>query len=193
MKTWRVFLGGEGKTDIGNAAAAPAYAHPPVPGVVQALLDRELPGQWVSVGATTWKNIVKFKAGGHKGAERRNVSGLVLSGREAGADLVVFVRDRDGNAQREADIEAEIADLGDVAVVGGVAIETIEAWVLACDGDEAAEKHRDPKGELTRRGYETTEAKVDVVMEKFAEERLGGAVSLGRWIGRLRAATGRAG
>lgn len=193
MKKWRVFLGGEGKTDIGNAAAAPAYADPPVPGVVQALLDRALPGQWVQVGAKAWKDIVKFKAGGHKAAETRNVLGLALRARDAGAELVVFVRDRDGDAQREAAIEAGIAEVIGVRVVGGVAIETIEAWVLACDGDKAAEKRLDPKGELARRGYETTAAKVDVVTEKFAEERLDGAVSLGRWIGRLRTATGTGG
>jgi hypothetical protein len=68
-----------------------------------------------------------------------NVNGLVLRARERGCHAVVFIRDRDRDRRREKMIEAAVRGALKLfdqppRVIGGVAVENLEAWLLALKG-----------------------------------------------------------
>lgn len=179
----RIFIAGEGQTDIGNAADALAYQDPAFPGVVQTLLDKAGSEPWQFCGAIRWKDIRKFRAGHNKGADRHNVAALALKAREVGADAIAFVRDRDGHQQRGRDVDAGIAAIGDLPVVGGVAIETVEAWVLRALGDAHAEKHRQPRLVLARdHSIDSREDKVATLQNADFKALVDPKTSLGGWL-----------
>jgi len=98
----RVVLAGEGPNELGTWSREAPYREPSTPGVVEALLKRVRPDGWKVVDAVPWRSLRKLRVGKHGEAERRNIRGLVLRAWEAGAHIVAFVRDRDGNAQRGA-------------------------------------------------------------------------------------------
>lgn len=149
MKIW---LGGEGPTELGGWFSEPPYRDPAKIGVLEALLRRIRKDGWSIEGATRWTKIRKFKAGDHRSKEQRNVLGLVLQAKEAGCDAVAFTRDRDRDPEREASINEAISEANDAAeieIIGGVAVEEIEGWILALKGQRKSEAHSDPKRELT--------------------------------------------
>lgn len=185
MTVRQVFLAGEGRCDIGNAAANPSYAQSSEPGVVQALLDHALERNWQMVGAIAWKNIRKFRAGGHATAEERNVLGVAQMAREAKADLLVFVRDRDGDRQREKDIARAMAQIDGLQVVGGVAVESIEAWVIAICGDPKAETYSEPKDQLPNHDIACAADMVDLIRSAGSKIASAPAPSLRHWLGQL--------
>ena len=187
MTVRRVYLAGEGRCDIGNAAAIPSYAESAEPGVVQALLDQFLHHNWEMAGAIAWKNIRKFRAGGHATAEERNVLGVAQMAREAKADLLVFVRDRDGDRQRETDIVRAVARIEGLQVVGGVAVESIDAWVIAVCGDPKAETYGEPKQQLPRHAMHCAADMVDRIRMAGPDVATAPAPSLRRWLGQLAA------
>jgi hypothetical protein len=153
----KVFLAGEGKTELGRYALSKEYAEGSVEvGVLEALLRRHSNNLEV-IGAELWKSkLPKLKVGrGMSGAETKTVRGLALLAEEAGAQVLVFTRDRDGDEERERDVVAGLAiarrENPSLRIVGGVAIEMIECWMLALRGDHHAQACRDPKGELSKR------------------------------------------
>jgi hypothetical protein len=113
----RVFLAGEGKTELGRYALSKEYAkadHEGGPfvrskkhatvndevGVLEALVSRHCRDLKI-VGAELWKTrgtqkkVPKLKVGrGMSGAETQTVRGLALLADEAGAQALVFTRDR---------------------------------------------------------------------------------------------------
>ena len=150
----KVFIGGEGADDIGDWAGDPAY-RPTVPngGVVEALLRCVRADGWAVASGCPWKKIRKYKFNRNlHDYEIRNVLGLLDMATEAGCQIVAFVRDRDGDREREDAIEDGIrraADLGfTLGVVGGVAIETVDAWILALRGVRRSQEVTDPKAVL---------------------------------------------
>lgn len=183
----RVFVAGEGKDDIGDARAG---TH----GVVQTLLLAVDADAWDFAGHLTWKSIHKYRAGEHRSAEVRNVLGLQLAAKEAGAQVIAFVRDRDGVAQRQQDIEAGIRQMeeaGQFRVIGGVAVEAIEAWVLACCDDHKAEKHKAPKEVLAEKhGIDTCVQKVERVQGSDLAKLPRTATSLKAWLARAEQVAG---
>jgi hypothetical protein len=189
MAAMLTLLAGEGPTEIGGHARDPAYPDER-PGVLFALLEALAPERYVVTDGVLWKSIRKYKAGEHRHAEERNVLGLALMGLERKCQAVVFTRDRDRNAAREKEIETAITAAKEkfrLAIVGGVAIEAIESWMLALLGDEKAEQHVDPKAELAKRGVSTVEDKVGVVRKEagnFAEAQRR-CPSLATWVARL--------
>lgn len=187
----RVFLAGEGATELGGWADSIAYREKvPRLGVLEALIQREAPGaSYQIVDAVIWKRIRKYRAGEFRSAERRTVLGLALMAKEASADAVVFSRDRDGEAERVGWIEAAIDDARElyasVTLAGGVAIEETEAWILSLGGDTRAETHADPKNVLNSHGIRGTNAMVDAIANAT---NLRTCSSLAAWLDRVSAA-----
>jgi hypothetical protein len=141
--TRKVFLGGEGRNELGSWDGHPAYQKSGEPGIVEALLLRVQPQGWTVAGAMKWSTIRKFRVGEHGRAEERNVKALCLHAKERGCDVVAFVRDADGDSDRVQMIletirneEAIHAGLG---IAGGVAVNVMEAWVLAMQGHAKSE------------------------------------------------------
>lgn len=141
----KVFLGGEGKNEIGTRWQVPMGSEV---GVVETLLLRVRPGGWRVGGAMQWQSIRKYRAGVSKGhgehADARNVLGLVLHAYEEACEVLAFVRDADGDDLRADAIKSAlegIATFGfaeayryDLEIVGGVAKPTIEGWILCMLG-----------------------------------------------------------
>ncbi|MBI5499289.1 MAG: hypothetical protein HY907_03535 [Deltaproteobacteria bacterium] len=189
----KVLLAGEGATELGDWHKEPAWRTSPcAPGVVEALAREVSAGGWTVGNAVCWRSIRKYRSGEHRHAETRNVLGVVLAAREGGYGAVLFIRDRDGSAEREADVEAgirlagESPDLENVGVAGGIATEAVEAWLLALLGQAGTERLPDPKRELERRGLETCQSKVELIREHGIARVPNDAASLGRWLGRVR-------
>ena len=95
MSALLVFLGGEGRNELGSWASEPAYQSDAEPGVIKALLQRTHPDGWRILGAQVWKRIRKYTDHGRLPAETRSfirgsheeraVFGLVLDAKERGA------------------------------------------------------------------------------------------------------------
>ena len=121
----------------------------PEPGVIETLLKKARPGGWRVREATQWRHIVKLRPGKFRAPETRNVLGAALHASEAGCAVLAFSRDRDGDVSREEAIAEGIAqaqrDFPEVRVVGGLAIEQIESWVLAAGGRTRTESITDAK------------------------------------------------
>lgn len=187
----KVFLAGEGRSELGDYSGAREYWPRPgdsrCPGVLEALLLR-LGVDVEVIDAIVWKHIRKYKAGDHRSPELRTVRGLLLRASESGADALVFARDRDRETQREAEIDRGISEgvdaHPDVAVVGGAAVEAIEAWILELLGDSRAETYRRPKEQLDA-NHDVTglEAMVQIIEETELPSSEGTS-SLCRWLGR---------
>ena len=124
-------------------------------GIIEAILRKAVAIDFTVVDACVWKRIRKYKSGKHARPETRNVLGLALQAEEAGCDALVFVRDQDGDSDRQTDVEEGIRLAMDgafsPAIVGGVAIQEIEAWVLALLGERGSERHSDAKAVLEKK------------------------------------------
>lgn len=184
----KVFLSGEGDDDIGGwAKEAPYQGDPPEMGVIEALLRQVAAAEITIGGACVWKKIRKYRSGAHAQRETRSVLGLMIEAEELGCDAVVFVRDRDGDAKRQADIEAGVhqARAGEFVpvVVGGVAVEEIEAWILAILGERRSEQHTDAKAVLKERhGIDSRDKMVAVIQKRRLEDVPEDATSLHAWL-----------
>jgi len=153
MSALLVYLGGEGRNELGSWSGDPPYQNDDEPGVIKALLQRTRTDGWRILGAQEWKRIRKYTdsvrvpsdtrrliRGSH---EERAVLGLVLDAKERGAQVVVFVRDQDDDPDRAAivarAIELARASLSDIRVVGDTAVPVLEAWILAMMGETGTE------------------------------------------------------
>ncbi len=191
----KVFLGGEGPDDLGRWAKERVYAEASNEmGVLEALL-RRIAGHPVDViGGHPWKRIPKYRLGRDvRAAEIQNVMGLANLAYEQGADALVFARDRDRDEAREQDVrqglERARAAFPELSLAGGLAVEALEAWILALLGDRRAESHGKPKvvlGEL--HGVITREQKVSAVEDANLDAVPRAATSLAGWISSVRAA-----
>jgi hypothetical protein len=194
----RTLIAGEGLTELGDFVRTPSYrSNPVVPGVLQALMELAAPGRFQIVDGVVWKSIRKFKAGEHRAPETRNVMGLALEAKERNCVAVVFARDRDRDRPREADVERGIqraVEVFGVAVGGAVAVEALEAWLLALEGDSSAETYADPKAQLESAGAGSLDEKVDVVRSEGSRLREAGALSpsLATWTSRIQKIAGLA-
>jgi hypothetical protein len=178
----KIFLAGEGPSELGDWSRLPQYrSSPPRRGVIEALLLRIRPQGWEIVGATCWKDILKFKAGGHASAEERDVLGAALQAVEKGCQVLAFTRDRDGDVQRGKDVERGVAKATEhhgsaLSVAGGVAVEALESWILSLKGEQNTEGSKDPKQRfrevfVDNGGEGSTAAMVDFVAESNLDEK----------------------
>ena len=182
MSAILVFLGGEGRNELGSWAAEPAYQTDNEPGVMKALLLRARPAGWKILGAQVWKRIRKYTDHGRIPAvtrslirgshEERAVLGLVLDAKERGAQVVAFVRDQDDDPDRAEiiaqAIERACAQFSDIRVVGDTAVPVLEAWILAMMGESGSESLGKVKAQrlLSDRGITTTAKMVSEVLEE---------------------------
>jgi hypothetical protein len=184
----KVLLAGEGRDELGDWIHPPQYrARPPQPGLIEALLRRVAGDRFTVVDARVWHAIKKFKAGAHAQPETRNVLGLMLEAEELGCDALVFVRDKDRDDERERDIHEGLGRLGEgehgAQVVGGCAVQEIEAWLLALLGEHGSEGHAQAKEALAKvYGIASLPQKVAVVESKDAGAVPADARSLCAWL-----------
>jgi hypothetical protein len=196
----RVFLGGEGPNELGGWFAEPEFrGESPRVGVLEALLRRVRADGWDVVGAVRWMKIRKYRAGGHADDEQRNVLGLALMASEHRADIIAFSRDSDGDRGREASVEAGIAAVGEKfpdgpRVAGGVAVQTVEAWILALAGRSRTEEMSRAKlvpaieALLGAGNVKQTDRYIETVEQADLAKLAADASSLRRWIERASAA-----
>jgi hypothetical protein len=182
MTELRVFLGGEGRNELGSWARETAYRNDEEIGVIKALLLRVKPQGWRVVGARAWKHCRKYTDFGFRPAdvrrnirsdnEKRAVLGLILDAIEQSipADLVVFVRDQDDHPER-AKVIADAIKVArtlwpHIRLVGDVAVPVLEAWILALMGERDTEALGKAKAQrsLAERGVTTTAEMVREVM-----------------------------
>ena len=141
----KVFLAGEGVNELGGWYPEAAYRTQEL-GVIEALARQVAPHGWEVVDAIRWRDIRKLRVGAKgRGAERKNLLGAHLRAREAGADVLVYTRDRDGVRDTQAQIEAAATGITSSPVTAGaVAVEVLEAWLLALTGRSGTERVRPP-------------------------------------------------
>lgn len=196
----RVILAGEGRNELGDfAVEEPFRSDKPAPGVTEALLRQVRPEGWKVVAAIRWKEIPKLQVGIGGRGEELNVHRAHHHARKRGCDVFAFTRDRDGTkfAHREEEIERAIERLEESpatgpAVVGGVAIEKLESWLVAIAGTHGSEGHRRPEEVLAGLGIaeKDTAAMVRFVEETGIQDIPSDARSLRRWLDRAQRALG---
>lgn len=196
----RIYIGGEGRNELGSWAAEEAYQSDEYPGAIQALLGRVRRDGWRIEGGMMWKNIRKLKVNTPGRAEVRNILGLVLKAKENGCLAVAFIRDQDGsnekmNKQRERDVEEGIrqaieSNQNGPAVIGGVAVKKLESWIAALRGVGDSENMRRPEEFLSTIGIgkKDTAGMVRVIESAEMEEIPRDARSLRMWLNRAREA-----
>ncbi|MGK3963714.1 hypothetical protein WMF38_06005 [Sorangium sp. So ce118] len=141
----RVFLAGEGRNELGSRAGHPSYQSNVEVGILEALLARIRRDGWTVVGALQWKHLCKLRARGPSPTEAEQIERLILRAEEAEADIVAFSRDGDdeGVARQEAilvGVQRARAGLSKpLAVVGEVALPSLEGWILALLGQRGTE------------------------------------------------------
>ena len=157
-------------------------------GVLEALLRAVRSDGWEVVGAVNWKDIRKLRVNAPGEGDRRNVLAAGLKAVEAGADVLAFTRDRDRDETREEDIERAIEEAAgeSLDVIGGVAIETIEGWLIAVSGESKSESVRHPEEQMARLGLEAKRAPsyVQHVETHGLAKIPADAASLRRWLER---------
>ena len=182
-----IFLVGEGANELGGRARSEPYIGDE-PGALEALLRRIQPEGWKVGGAIVWRSIRKLQTNRSKEAETRNVLGAALMASERGCHAIAFVRDRDGDVGRSHAIEVGIAEAAqlfqNVAIAGGLAVETLEAWLLALAGQVGSESHRHPEKQTELLGLPPKDSRAIVRhIESAALDRIpADALSLRRWI-----------
>jgi hypothetical protein len=187
----KIYLSGEGSDDLGDWYRPLQYrADPPVIGVIEALTRKVGACSTEVVGACIWKDIRKFTFKPSARGETQNVLRLVIEAEEAEADVLVFVRDQDGYDDRERDVEEGIRQAGErryaVPIVGGVAVQEMEAWILALLGERKSEGHADAKRVLaTRHDIEDLTEKVAAIEQADIAGIPEDAASLRLWMDRL--------
>jgi hypothetical protein len=141
--------------------------------VVWSRLAKERPG----------RRIVSYRVGMGVRGEGMAVLKLALRASESKLDGVAFVRDRDRDEERERVVEDAIAEaasqFANVRVVGGVAVEAIEAWALAAQDVRECEQHARPKDHFDG-------SVVEVLREADLEVGCRRSPSLRRWLERAR-------
>ena len=157
----RTMLGGEGPSELGRYARRHAFRKADDVGVLEALARLVLPEPDIADG-TLWKAIRHYKSGGHRSREERLVLGLCLKAKEGSFDAVVFSRDRDGDVDRERAIQDARAEAKRMrpehTLMGGVAVEAIESWMIAATAQEQADNVTDPKARWESNGLSRQDA-----------------------------------
>lgn len=197
----RILLAGEGKNELGGFSVEVAHrGDKPEPGVLEALLRQVRPDGWVIVDAIPWKKTPKLQVGMRGKGEELNVLRAHHQAKKRGCDVFVFSRDRDKAkfAHREEDIERAIEAISSSseaapAVIGGVAIEKLESWLVAIAGVHGSEDLRRPEQKLGVLGVgdKDTAAMVQLVEERGLGDVPADARSLLRWLARARQALDR--
>lgn len=187
MKVW---LAGEGTNDIGSLALG-SESTAKYPGVAHVLLAK-LSSKFDVTGGKAWKSVPKLRVGSKgEGAEAKTVEALQLQATEAGAEALVFVRDRDEDRARERSVNTAIeAARFPLPTAGGVAVETLEHWLLAIGGQPKSESlsTKRVKAGLQEKAVhlKDTEEYVSWVERQSLDQIPNDARSLQRWLDGVR-------
>jgi hypothetical protein len=202
MSEIQVFLGGEGRNELGSWAGDPAYQNDDQLGVIKALLMRTRPTGWKIVGALSWKRCRKYTDHGslpddvrrtiRGDHEKRAVLGLGLDAKERGAQAVAFVRDQDDDPERASLIAAAV-ELArtlwpHIRLVGDTAVPVLEGWIVALMGEPGTEALGKSKAQrlLSDRNVKTT---AEMVREVLAHRPVPeDAAHLRSWLAQAKAA-----
>lgn len=189
----RVILAGEGRNELGGFADEAVYRPPnPDAGVIETLLRQVRADGWRVVDSIPWKKAPKLQVGiGGKG-EELNVQRAYHHAKKRGCEILAFTRDRDHVkfAHREQDIDRAIDAITNAndgpALVGGVAIEKLESWLLAIAGVRHSETLRRPEERLAELGVppKSTADMTSLVETNGIRQIPDDAHSLKRWLAR---------
>lgn len=195
----KLLLAGEGRHELGDWIELPQYREaPPKPGVLLALLERvDATSSWQIVAGCQWKKIRKYRAGDHNAPETRTILGLMLLAQSLRCEAFVFSRDRDGkrNSDRQRDVDRGLEEVDDrherdpcaPQAVGGMAIEELEAWILALSGVRNTEAMTGPASEMANRlGGSDLDRMIEVVEAADLRAIPDDARSLLDWLARAR-------
>ncbi|HEY4244909.1 MAG TPA: hypothetical protein VGM88_34075 [Kofleriaceae bacterium] len=186
-----VWLAGEGNNELGIDDALGRRTG----GALEALLRRVRADGWTREGSSVWARIQKYRVRGatERHADFFNVAGLALYASDKRCNVLAFVRDEDGDENREEAVRAALAWVREnlaIEVIGGVAKPALEGWILAMRGhrktDELSrskcKEHLEAAGVVLKdtRGY------VAVIEAAELETLPEGCESLGRWLARAR-------
>ncbi|MCU0676757.1 MAG: hypothetical protein MUE69_28695 [Myxococcota bacterium] len=188
----KLLVAGEGPTELGDRAQPPQYRKGRE-GVLEVLLARVLEGvEYEICDAVVWsrlakeppgRRIVSYRVGMGTRGEGKTVLKLALRAFETKLDAVAFVRDRDRDEERQKVVDDAIREAAamfeHVKVVGGVAVEAIEAWALAARDERDCERHARPKDHFEG-------SVVDVLREADLDVASRRSPSLREWLGRAR-------
>lgn len=128
----KVFVTGEGEGEIGKWAQSPEYRATSKrgDGVLKELFDTRRTG--TVIDGRSWKHIVTLRPGGR--GDGKTLEKAAVLAEDAGAELLLWSRDTDGDDQREPQLEASmraLAEQGDrIAIIGGVQDPCLEAWIV---------------------------------------------------------------
>ncbi len=201
----KILLAGEGRTELGDwllpahhreanrrASGASSGEH----GVLEAVIAKTTAAPCVIGAAVQWSKIRKYRVGARRGHEERAVLGLGLHAAEAGCEVVAFVRDHEGHDDRREAIEGALEEFArehpGLRIIGGVATQEIEGWVLAFSGEARSETYTDPKRVCSQRGLESTAQKVAIIASADLSRLPDDAHSLRLWLYRARVLLGTA-
>jgi hypothetical protein len=196
-----VFLAGEGPNELGAFGKEESFQpatekeRRESPGVLEALLRHVQADGWKVTGGVRWKDIRKLQVGAGKRGEEASVGRAHFHAQKRGCQVLAFVRDRDKSkyAHRVDEIETAIVALDGAgegpAIIGGVAIEKLESWLVAITGKAGSEEMTRPEETLSTLGIagKDTEAMVNVVLNADLSRIPDDAMSLRRWLTRARA------
>lgn len=198
MSDRKTLLAGEGKNELGGWDAEPAYRQPDAPGALEVLARLARPAGWRVAGGMRWSKIPHYRAGGHRGAEARTVLGLVQWAKERRFDAVVFSRDRDSDKpegkERERSFLEGLAAAqqmpGAPVLVGEMAIERLESWVLATCGVAKTESLSDSRVDAQLRSHGVSPKDTPAMVSLLRKNGLGSispdAKSLLSWLEQAR-------
>lgn len=191
----KVYLAGEGEHELGKWAQSVEYgdASTRTDGVLFALFCRAGRDGRVVAGKR-WRGIRKYRSGGHASAEQRVLRQLAVEAEEQGADVLLWTRDTDHDAERASQLKSTHEEIkatfaGALEIIGEPANPCIEAWIIAIAGH-----HRTPEtlsvpklAELAAtHGVDTDQAMVDLI--NSAELDTSGSESLEAFVAQLRPA-----
>lgn len=196
-----VFIAGEGPNELGAFGKEESFQpasdkeRRKSPGVIEALLRHVQADGWEVTGGIRWMNIRKLQVGVGKKGEEASVHRAFHHAKKRGCHVLAFTRDRDKPkyAHRVDEIETAISELDRVengpAIIGGVAIEKLESWLVAITGRAGSEGMLRPEEVLSKLGIaeKDTEAMINLVTDADLSRVPADATSLLLWLDRARA------
>jgi hypothetical protein len=189
----KVFLSGEGSNELGSRYGHRSFQSDERPGVLSALLSRVQASGWEIGGAREWRSIRKYKVRGSTHQDTLNVLGAALDAKEEGCDVLAFSRDADKDPGRREAVDQGIARASEAIpgappIIGGVAVPTLEGWILALLEVRATETLTPKRAEqtLSEKGVASKDghAMVQVVENADLGKIPPDAASLRTWLGR---------
>jgi hypothetical protein len=93
---------------------------------------------WTIATAYCWKDIRKLRVASADRGDFKNAQRLILRASELGLHGIAFLRDRDGDLDRQRQIEEAVAHgrkkHPKLRIAAGIPIERLESWLCALGG-----------------------------------------------------------